>query len=319
VGRITAQVDERWTQHNGGNDGMFGFFETENDPEVAKALIDAASGWLWERGRERMLGPMDFTTNDELGLLIDGYDLAPMILEPWQPPYYKELLDGLGLRKAMDVQMWFLHMLEQMHKPGEFHPMIHEAARKCTEEHGVTIRNMNRKDLANEVARFMEIYNEAWSDNWGFVPITRDEVDFQAANLKQILDERWTFIAERDGEVLGAALTLPDINQVLAKMNGRLLPFGWLTFLRNKPKIDLVRVFALGVRPQYQHLGIAAAFYVRHMEATSPDGVMGGETGWILETNEPMNRAMEGMGGKVIKKYRIYEKALSEVGRREEE
>ncbi|MDX6662040.1 MAG: hypothetical protein QOG09_142 [Solirubrobacterales bacterium] len=310
VGRISAQIDSRWDTYQGGNDGMFGFFETENDPEVATALLDAASGWLRERGRERMLGPMDFTTNDELGLLIEGYDVAPMILQPWQPPYYKELIEATGMAKTMDVLMWFLHLTEQMHEQGKFHPMIHAAAEQCVNEHGVTIRNMRVKDLENEVQRFMEVYNAAWGHNWGFVPVTDEEVAFQAKNLKPIIDERWTFIAERDGEVLGAALTLPDINQVLAKMNGRLLPFGWLTFLRQKPKIDLVRVFALGVKPEHQHLGIAAAFYIRHLEEASPDGIPGGETGWILETNEPMNRAMEGMGGKVIKKYRLYEKAL---------
>jgi GNAT superfamily N-acetyltransferase len=136
-------------------------------------------------------------------------------------------------------------------------------------------------------------------------------MEFYAKNLKPVLEERWTFIAERDGEVLGAALTLPDINQVLAKMNGRLLPFGWLRFLLGKRKIDNVRVFALGVKPDYQHTGIAAAFYIRHLEEADPDRVYGGETGWILESNEPMNRAMEGMGGKVIKKYRLYERSLA--------
>jgi GNAT superfamily N-acetyltransferase len=310
VGRITAQFDRHWDERHDPDTGMFGFFESEDDPEVATALIDAAAGWLRERGRKRIVGPMDFTTNDEVGILIEGYDRRPMILEPWHPPYYRELLEGIGMEKAMDLLMWYLHLTEQMYERNQFHPMIHEAARQCVEEHGVKIRHMRKRDLRNEVNRFMEIYNEAWSSNWGFVPVTKEEVDFQAANLKQIIDERWTFIAERDGEVLWAALTLPDINQVLAKMNGRLLPFGWLTFLRQKPKIDRVRVFALGVKPKYQHLGIAAAFYIRHLETASPDGVPGGETGWILETNEPMNRAMEGMGGQVIKKYRLYEKAL---------
>jgi GNAT superfamily N-acetyltransferase len=311
VGRISAQFDRLWDEHQGGADGMFGFFESENDPAIAKALLDAAGAWVGRHeGRDRMLGPMDFTTNDEVGLLIDGYERPPMILQPWQPPYYKELIEGQGLTKAMDLLMWYLHMTEQVYGDNEFHPMIHEAARKVTEEHGVTIRNMNKKDLENEVIRFMEVYNAAWDKNWGFVPVTEDEVRFQASNLKQILDPKWTFIAERDGEVLGAALTLPDINQVLAKMGGRLLPFGWLTFLREKPKIDRVRVFALGVKPEHQHLGIAAAFYVRHLETASPDGAPAGETGWILETNGPMNKAMEGMGGEVVKKYRLYEKAL---------
>jgi GNAT superfamily N-acetyltransferase len=309
VGRITAQVDQRWDEYQGGNDGIFGFFETADDPAVAAALLDTAAEWVSNRGRERILGPMDFTTNDEVGILVEGYDLRPMILQPWHPPYYRELIEGRGFTKTMDLWMWWL-ALGELKQGNEFHPMIHAAAEKVESEHGITIRNMRKRDLPNEERRFMEVYNEAWGDNWGFVPPTEAEMDFVAKNLKPILEERWTFIAERDGEVLGAAITLPDINQVLAKLNGRLLPFGWLRFLLGKRKIDHVRVFALGVKPEYQHTGIAAAFYIRHLDEADPNRVYGGETGWILETNEPMNRAMEGMGGKVIKKYRLYEKAL---------
>ena len=166
------------------------------------------------------------------------------------------------------------------------------------------------RDMAGEVRRFMDVYNEAWGDNWGFVPITDAEVEFQAKNLKQVLDEEWTFMAEKDGEVVGAALTLPDINRVMMNLNGRLLPFGWARFLLGKRKIDRLRVFALGVKHAYQHTGVAAALYVKHIETTRPDGVMSGETGWILEVNEAMNRAMEGMGGEVVKRYRLYERDL---------
>ena len=169
---------------------------------------------------------------------------------------------------------------------------------------------MRKRDLAAEVRRFMEVYNEAWGDNWGFVPITEAEVEFQAKNLKPVLDENWAMIAERDGEVVGAALTLPDINQVLAKMNGRLLPVRLAaTSCAGKRKIDRLRVFALGVKHDYQHLGVAAALYERHVQTAAAVGPRGGEMGWILETNEPMNRAMEGMGGTVVKRYRIYERS----------
>ena len=212
--------------------------------------------------------------------------------------------------------MWRLEMGD-LAEGTEFHPMIHAAAKKVEGEHGVTIRSMDKKNLENEVRGFMDVYNEAWGDNWGFVPITDAEVEFQAKNLKPVLDEDWAFIAERDGEVVGAALTLPDINQVLKKMNGRLLPFGWWHFLTGRRKIDRVRVFALGVKPQYQHLGIAASFYIRHIETTAPTGSCGVTPGWILETNEPMNRAMEGMGGEVVKRYRIYEKDAVVVSRLE--
>ena len=309
VGRISAQVDSRWDTYQGGSDGMFGFVEFEHDREIAAALLDTAAEWVAGKGRARIIGPMDFTTNDELGLLVEGYERRPMILQPWHPPYYRELIEGHGYSKSMDLLMWWL-ALGELKEGVKFHPAIHEAADRLEAEHGITIRNMDKRDLPNEVRRFMEVYNEAWGDNWGFVPVTEAECEFQAKNLKQILDERWTFVAERDGETLGAALTLPDINQVAAKMNGRLLPFGWLRFLLGRRRIDNVRVFALVVKPAYQHTGIAAAFYIRHLEQASPDAVYGGETGWILEVNEPMNRAMEGMGGTVIKRYRLYERAL---------
>lgn len=320
VGRISAQVDHRWDEFQGGRDGMFGFFESENDPAVAEALIAAACEWVASRGRDRILGPMDFSTNDECGLLVEGYERPPLILQPWHPPYYRELIEGQGFEKTIDLLMWWLELGSQMYTDEGFHPMIHELARKVTDEHGVTIRDMRKGDLENEIGRFIEVYNSAWERNWGFVPITEAEVRAQASNLKPVLDEDWAFIAERDGEVLGAALTLPDCNQVIAKMNGSLLPFGWLTMLRasfrphgvntERAGIDRVRVFALGVKPEYQHLGIAAAFYDRCLDVGKRRNQPRGETGWILETNKPMNRAMEGMGGRVVKRYRLYERNL---------
>jgi len=310
VGRITAHVDRRWDEFQGGKDAMFGFFETAEDPEVARALFDAACEWASGKGRERILGPMDFTTNDEIGILIEGFERRPMILEPWHPPYYQRLIEAEGFTKAMDVLMWELRMGEL--KEGEkFDPSIHEAAEKALRDEGITIRNMRKREMAAEVRRFMDVYNEAWGDNWGFVPITDAEVEFQAKNLKQVLDEEWTFMAEKDGEVVGAALTLPDINQVMAGMNGRLLPFGWAKFLLGRRKIDRLRVFALGVKHDYRHTGVAAGLYLEHIKlAAQPDKIHWGEMGWILETNKPMNRAMEGMGGKIVKKYRLYERSL---------
>jgi GNAT superfamily N-acetyltransferase len=306
VGRISAQVDRRWEEFQGGSDGQFGFFETEENPETAAALLDTAADWVRAKGKQRILGPMDFTTNDELGILIEGYEIKPLILQPWHPPFYRELIEAQGFAKTMDLLMWWIPL-----KQGEqFHPAIHEAAQKSLAEHGITIRNMRKRDMENEVRRFMGVYNEAWGSNWGFVPITDEEVRFQAKNLKQVLDEDWGMIAERGDEVVGAALTLPDINLVMDRLNGRLLPFGWLKFLLGRRKISKVRVFALGVKTDYQHTGVAAALYTRHLDVAHKKGIDGGETGWILEVNEPMNRAMEGMGGEVVKKYRLYEKAL---------
>jgi GNAT superfamily N-acetyltransferase len=310
VGRISAQVDHRWDEYQGGSDAMFGFFEASEDPEVAHALLEAAREFAAAKGRSRLLGPMDFTTNDEIGILIEGYERRPMILEPWHPPYYRRLIEAEGFAKTMDVLMWELQFGDL--KEGEaFDPAIHAAAKKALEDEGITIRNMRKRNMAAEVRRFMDVYNEAWGDNWGFVPITDAEVEFQAKNLKQVINEDWTFMAEKDGEVVGAALTLPDINQVMAKLDGKLLPIGWLKFLLGKGRVDQLRVFALGVKHEYRHSGVAAGLYLKHLEeAAKPGAIRGGEMGWILETNKPMNRAMEGMGGKVVKRYRLYERAL---------
>jgi GNAT superfamily N-acetyltransferase len=309
VGRISAHIDYRWDEYQGGSDGMFGFFDAVDDPEVVRALIDAAAGWVRERGRERMLGPMDFTMNDECGILIEGFDQPSLILEPWHPPYYGERLAEAGLEKEIDLQMWEL-WFGKLKEGTEMHPLIHAAAQKSRDE-GVVLRNMRRRDMANEVRRFMEVYNEAWGRNWGFVPITEREVEFQAKNLKPVLDENWAMIAEREGEIVGAALSLPDVNQALSRMKGRLLPVGWWHFLRRRSYIDRLRVFALGVKSEYQHLGVAAALYERHIQTAATYGPRGGHMGWILETNTPMNRAMEGMGGNVVQKYRIFRLSLA--------
>ncbi len=308
VGRISAQVDRNFNEFQDNDWGWFGFFEVVDDPEVAAALLDAAEAWLRERGRDRMVGPADFTSNDEWGLLIDAYDRAPIILMPWQPPYYKELLEGWGLDKAMDLLMWELNVTGR----DRVHPMIWKIADDVEAEHGIVCRGMRKRDLESEVNRFLEVYNAAWERNWGFVPLTEDEIRHYAKDLKPVLDENWAMIAERKdtGEVVGAALTLPDYNQVLAKLNGRLLPFGWIRALRARPKINRVRVFALGVKPEYQHTGVAARFYQMHFDAAARTPQRGGEMGWILETNKAMNRAMEGMGGEIVSRYRVFEKVF---------
>jgi GNAT superfamily N-acetyltransferase len=309
VGRVSAHVDRNFNEFQGNAWGLFGWFECEDDPEAARALLDAAAEWLRERGRDRMVGPMDFTTNDEIGLLIQGHEYPPIILCPWHHPYYQCLFEqDIGMTKAMDLYMWSLYVEERE----KVHPAIWEAADKLESEYGIVCRNFRKKDLQAEVTRFLEVYNASWEQNWGFVPLTEQEVRHYAKDLKPVLDENWAMVAEKKdtGEVVGAALTLPDFNQVLAKLNGRLLPFGWVTALREKAKIDAVRVFALGVKPSYQHTGVAARFYQMHFDAAERTPQKGGEMGWILETNTPMNRAMEGMGGEIKRRYRVYERML---------
>jgi GNAT superfamily N-acetyltransferase len=309
VGRISAHIDHNFNAFQQNEWGLFGWFECEDDPEAACALLDAAASWLRERGRDRMVGPMDFTTNDEIGLLIAGHEHRPIILCPWHHPYYQRLIEqDAGMEKAMDLFMWSLHVTGR----DKVHPAIWDAAGRLESEHGIVCRNFRKRDLHSEVTRFLEIYNAAWENNWAAVPLSEQEVRHYAKDLKPVLDENWAMVAERGdtGEVVGAALTLPDFNQVLAKLGGRLLPFGWITALRAKPKIDAVRVFALGVKPAYQHTGVAARFYQMHFDAAERTNQKGGEMGWILETNEPMNRAMEGMGGQIKRRYRVYERLL---------
>ena len=303
VGRISAQIDHRFNHFQDNDWGQFGFFECEDDQEVASMLIDTARAWLAERGRDRMIGPLDFSTNHECGLLVDGYELRPQVLENWHHPYYVELLEGCGLSKEMDLYKWSLHVSNRE----AVMPVIWELADKLEPEHGITIRKMRRRDLTAEVGRFMEIYNASWERNWGFVPLTDAEIEHYADELKPILDPNWAMIAEnREGETVGVALTLPDFNQVLHELGGRLLPFGWLKALRLQKKVDAVRVFALGVKAEYQHTGVAAALYKRHFDMAASTPQKGGEMGWILEVNTPMNKAMEAMGGEIVKTYRIY-------------
>jgi GNAT superfamily N-acetyltransferase len=309
VGRISAHIDRNFNAFQQNEWGMFGWFECEDDPEAACALLDDAAAWLRERGRDRMVGPMDFTTNDEIGLLIVGHEHRPIILCPWHHPFYQRLIEqDAGLSKAMDLYMWSLHVTGR----DKVHPAIWEAAEKLESEHGIVCRSFRKRDLHDEVTRFLEVYNAAWENNWASVPLNEEEVRHYAKDLKPVLDENWALVAERKdtGEVVGAALTLPDFNQVLAELDGRLLPFGWIKALRAKRKIDAVRVFALGVKPAYQHTGVAARFYQMHFDAAERTCQKGGEMGWILETNEPMNRAMEGMGGEIKRRYRVYERML---------
>lgn len=306
VGRVSAHIDDNYIAEHDQRDGMFGFLECENDPEAARALLDTASNWLKERNCERALGPMDFTTNDEVGLLVDGYERQPIILCNWHHPYYGGLIEGAGYTKAMDLLMYELS-IEGKEK---ILPIVWELAEKLEPEHGISIRAANMRDWDNELRRFLDVYNSAWEKNWGFVPLTDEEIEHRAKEMKPIIDENWVMIAEQGEEVVGAALTLLDYNQVLKKMNGRLLPFGWAKFLHRRRKIDRVRVFALGVKPEYQHTGVAAGLYIRHWEYGPSIGINKGEMGWILESNVNMNRGMEAMGGRVVSRYRIFEKAL---------
>ena len=308
LGRISAQVNHAFNDYQEKNWGWFGFLEFEDDPEVLAALLDAAATWLGARGKERVVGPASFAMNDESGILIEGFDLRPMIVQPWNPPYYQQRLEQAGMQKAMDLLMWNLEVSDR----DKVLPVIFELAEKVQSEHGIRVRPMRRRQLRKDLDAFAEVYNAAWSKNWDFVPYSKKDLDAYAQELHLVFDKHWFMIAEREdtGEVVGMAITVPDVNQVLARMNGRLLPFGWYRFLRKASTVDRVRVGFLGVKPEYQHTGVAAKLYVEHFNAAAVRPQSGGEMGWILETNTAMNRGMEAMGGRIVKRYRIYERLL---------
>lgn len=309
VGRITAQVDRNFNRFHGNRWGMFGFLEFEDDQELVDGLLAAADGWLRQHGCDRMIGPFDFGINDECGVLIEGYDLEPMIRQPWQPPYYRERLEQAGLAKAMDVFHWHLSLTDRHDR---MNPILEKLAVRAREKHGITIRKMDFWKLGRDMKEFAKIYNAAWSKNWGFQPYDDHDIADLAINYRLVFDRRWFMLAENDHEVVAAAITIPDINQVLKKMNGRLLPFGWLHYLNRKRIIDRCRVGFLGVLPEYQHTGVAAELYIENFDMAAESRIEWGEPGWILETNTSMNRGLEAMGGRISKRMRIYERLLEE-------
>jgi GNAT superfamily N-acetyltransferase len=308
VGRITAQIDQAFNDFQNAKWGSFGFIEFEDDPEVFDALLAAAGDWIAERGMERMIGPIDFHMNNEAGLLVEGYDEAPILLQPWHPRYYLAHFERAGLTKAMDLLMWSLNIDDR----DKVHPAIFEAAKKAEDEHGLRIEKITRRSLSKDYrGPFRELVNAAWSDNWGFTPYNDADLKGLAEEAQLAITKEWMMkVVDRDGKVVGMAITIPDLNQVLAKMNGKVFPTGIFTFLLGRRKIDRIRVGFLGVFPEYQHTGAAALLYREHFDAAARTPVTHGEMGWILETNKPMNWAMQGMNGKVVKRYRVFDRPL---------
>ncbi len=306
VGRITAQIDRAFNEHHSSRWGMFGFLEFEHDQEVLASLLDVAARWLTERGCDRMVGPMDFQLNDESGVLIEGFELAPLIRQPWHPPYYQECCEAAGLVKAMDLYSYWLDVADR----ANVLPILPKVAERARDRYGIKIRKMSRLHLRREMDEFAKVYNAAWSHNWGFVPYSKEDLDEYARTLQLVYSRDWFMIAEIDGETVAMAISIPDINQVLRKMKGRLLPFGWFHYLRKGRIMDGVRVGFLGVIPEHQHTGAAALLYMEHYDTAAKTRQKWGEPGFILENNSSMNRGLEAMGGKIVKRYRVYERLL---------
>ncbi len=307
VGRIAGIVNHIHNKLYNEKTGFFGFFESTNDQNVANLLFDSVKEFLREKGMERMRGPMNFSTNEECGLLIEGFEHSPVIMMTYNPKYYIELYENYGLKKIKELYAW--HITKEEVSPEKMR-LMERIIRELNSDERVKLRMVNMKDFWNEVERIKMIYNDAWSDNWGFVPFTDEEFYHLAKNLKQVVDPRLVFIVEFKGEPIGFSLALPDINKALKKINGRLLPFGIFKLLIEAKKIKSMRVITMGVRKGYRLRGIDAYFYYYTIKKGIEYGYNEAEMSWILDDNIPMNRLLEHLGSKIYKKYGIYEKNI---------
>lgn len=311
VGRITAHIDHNYNEFHDEKTGQFGFFETINDYAVSKALFDTASRWLKERGMEQILGPLSFSTNSVAGLLIEGFDSPPVVMMPYNPPFYAEHIEKYGFRKAKDLLAYIITVDEKFisftdRLKRRLKPLAERAMRD-----GFTIRNVNFKKVDEEIPKLRDIYNNAWEKNWGFVPMTDKEFEHLALTLKQIAIPELTKIVEYKGDPAAFGLLIPDINQILKKVNGKLFPFGFLKLYFGFNKIDGLRLIALGIKKGYRKRGADSLMYYRFLE----DGLKIRkwrycEVSWLLEDNYLIIRATEFMGGKKYKTYRLYVKSL---------
>ncbi|WP_342373895.1 N-acetyltransferase [Myxococcus stipitatus] len=308
VGRIAAIRNPRHQEIHGTKEGFFGLFECVNDAGVARMLLEAAGAWLKERGLDAMLGPANFSSNQDWGLLVEGYDTPPAIMMPYNPPYYATMLESCGLTKAKDL---FAFELSASAEPPE---KVVRIAEKMRQREGITVRAVNLKDFANEVERIRDIYNSAWEKNWGFVPFTDREFDHLAKDMKSIVRPELVLIAEVKGEPVAFSMTLPDANQALKAANGRLttfgLPIGLVKLVLASRRIDRLRLITLGIKEGYRRRGLDAILYLDTLRTAHQLGYSGGEISWTLEDNHLVNRAIESMGGKRSKAYRIYQRPL---------
>jgi GNAT superfamily N-acetyltransferase len=305
VGRLSAIVNRLHNEVQKDRTGFWGYFECENDPDVALDLFAAAEGWLRERGLDRAVGPVNPSINDPCGLLIDGFGWSPCVLMTYNPPYYPGLVERAGYAKSVDLLAWIL-----LHD-GLNRERIDRIADGIRKRSGVELRPVDLRRFDAELKIIQEIYNDGWERNWGFVPMTDEEVRFMAEDLRPLLLPGFAWIAEIEKRPVGFAFSLPDINHALKKCRGSLFPFGWWQFLPFKlRKIPTIRIVALGIRKEFQKAGIGTLFYQRFMDEGLKRGVHSAELSWVLETNDLMNRPLRLMGANPYKTYRLYERKL---------
>ncbi|MCP3061732.1 N-acetyltransferase [Myxococcus sp. K38C18041901] len=308
VGRIAAIRNPRHQEIHGTKEGFFGLFECVNDAGIARLLLDAAASWLKERGLDSMIGPANFSSNQDWGLLVEGYEVPPAIMMPYNPPFFSTLMEACGLVKAKDLLAFDLSSSAE---PPE---KVVRIAEKMRQREGITVRPVNLKDFPAEVERIREIYNSAWEKNWGFVPFTDKEFDHLAKEMKTIVRPELVLIAEVKGEPVAFSMTLPDANVALKAANGRLttfgLPIGLTKMLLASRRIHRLRLITLGIKEGYRRRGLDAILYLDTLRTAHQLGYSGGEISWTLEDNHLVNRAIESMGGKRSKTYRLYQRSL---------
>ncbi len=307
VGRIVAIDNRAHNEFHGDRVGFFGFFECEDDPAAATALFDAAAAWLAARGKDVLRGPMNFSTNDDCGSLIEGFNTPPAIMMPHNPAYHARLHAAGGFAKAKDIVAYWYE--------GDALPeRVTRGVELVRKRKGVTVRPLDMKRFEQEVGLIRTIYNDAWERNWGFVPMTEAEIDHMAEQLKPVVEPGLIVFAEIRGEPVGFGLGLPDFNLALKHANGELFPFGFLSILWHKRRIRQARILTLGVRSGYRASGIDALLISELFGRCVAMGIFKGEFSWILEDNIAMRRPLENIGARVYKTYRVYDRPLVGAG-----
>jgi len=303
VGRIAGVHDEIWEKTHHEKAGYWGWFECEDDEEAARALFDAAFGFVKQRGCTRVIGPMSPNANDLIGCQVEGFDGPPVMLMTYNPQYYDRLAQAYGNRKWKDLVAWMMDEPEIPDRLAKIMPRVEAKG-------GFTIRTLKMKDFDNEYLRFQELYNSYEQINAVFTPMTEEEMAVMAKDLKMGLDPDLVFFAEVDGKPVGVALSMPDFNVGYKKAYGHLFPFGIYHLLTAKKKTHLVRTISMGVLKDYRNRGIDLAFYYHSYKNGVPKGYLATEMSWVEEDNAAMTNTAIKLGGRAYRKYRVYEKAL---------
>lgn len=309
VGAVASVVDDNHNAVHNERMGAFGFFETIDDQAVADALLEAAEDWARDQGMTIMRGPMNFSINQEVGLLVDGFDSPAFIMNTYNPPYYPRLIEKRGYGKAMDMYAYVYDIATSLaNAPSK----LFNAAEKAVHNAGIRIRPVDMRHFDREVEILKEVYRRGWEKNWGAVPMTDREIEHLAAGLKPLVDPSIVFLAEgADGQPAGVSLAMPDVHQALRwSGGGHMWPLGLPKFLWHRRKVNQARVLILGTVEEYRGRGIDAYFTAETARRALERGYRRMECSWILETNVMMNRMLERLGGDRYKTYRIYERAL---------